>query len=74
MVTNQVVANPGASMGGPALSPIGGNIMAHSSTTRLHLRKSSANTRVAKLVCSPNMPEADAKFSIGEAGIDDVTD
>eukprot|EP00968_Pinguiococcus_pyrenoidosus_P000181 scaffold11_cov257-Pinguiococcus_pyrenoidosus.AAC.23 len=38
--TNQVVANPdGMSFAKDATKPIGGNIMAHASTTRLRLRK-----------------------------------
>ena len=40
VITNQVVACvDGGSMFGPSTKPIGGNIMAHASTTRLSLRK-----------------------------------
>ena len=40
-ITNQVMADPGASMTYAAdpKKPIGGNILAHASTTRLYLRK-----------------------------------
>lgn len=77
VITNQVMTTPVATMGGmggPTVSPIGGNIMAHASTVRLALRKGKGENRVAKLVCSPNMPEGDATFSIGDAGIDDGKD
>lgn len=77
VVTNQVVqANlDGASMfAGPTVKPIGGNIMAHATTTRLHLRKGRGETRIAKLVASPSMPEADATFGISPGGVVDASD
>ena len=42
-ITNQVVADPGgaAMFVADIKKPIGGNIMAHASTTRLYLRKGS---------------------------------
>lgn len=42
----------------------GGNIMAHASTTRISLRKGRGATRVAKIVDSPELPEAEAIYSI----------
>lgn len=41
LITNQVVADPGAAamFVADAKKPIGGNIIAHASTTRLFLRK-----------------------------------
>jgi DNA repair protein RAD51 len=77
IVTNQVVqANlDGASMfAGPTVKPIGGNIMAHATTTRLHLRKGRGETRLAKLIASPSLPEADASFGIAPEGICDAKD
>lgn len=75
VVTNQVTANP---EGGPfakdPLKPIGGNIMAHASHTRLKLRKGRGANRVCKVYDSPNLPEAEAEFSIGEDGINDPVD
>ena len=38
--------------------------MAHASTTRLSLRKGRGATRVAKIVDSPELPEAEAIYSI----------
>mmetsp|Transcript_15981 Transcript_15981/g.25789 ORF Transcript_15981/g.25789 Transcript_15981/m.25789 type:complete len:345 (-) Transcript_15981:638-1672(-) len=77
VVTNQVVANPdGNAMfaGANALKPIGGNIMAHASTTRLALRKGRGENRIAKIACSPVLPESEAQFSISEHGIEDAKD
>jgi len=76
VVTNQVVAQvDGSSMfGGDSKKPIGGNIMAHASTTRLKLRKGRGNTRICKIYDSPNLPEAEAMFQIGEGGISDAAD
>lgn len=72
----QVVANPdGASMfAGPTLKPIGGNIMAHASTTRLWLKKGRGENRTCKIVSSPLLPERDATFAIGPEGVCDAKD
>ena len=56
VITNQVVANPdGMSFAKDASKPIGGNIIAHASTTRLKLRKGRGENRVAayttRLLC-----------------------
>ncbi|GAA6005107.1 hypothetical protein JCM11491_002580 [Sporobolomyces phaffii] len=76
VVTNQVVAsvdNAGGG-GGDQRKPIGGNIMAHASTTRVSMRKGRGAERVAKIVDSPCLPEADGKFMITANGITDITD
>ena len=44
--------------------PIGGNIIAHTSTTRIYLRKGRGQVRVAKIYDSPDLPESEASFSI----------
>ena len=54
--------------------PIGGNIMAHASTTRLMLRKGRGDLRVCKIVDSPCLPEADAQFMISPGGVADADD
>lgn len=69
-VTNQVLANPGLLFGDPT-RPIGGHIVAHTSTFRLYLRKSKAPKRIARLVDSPHLPEGEVIFSVSEAGIRD---
>eukprot|EP01138_Halocafeteria_seosinensis_P015411 gb/GECG01015728.1/.p1 GENE.gb/GECG01015728.1/~~gb/GECG01015728.1/.p1 ORF type:complete len:302 (+),score=15.35 gb/GECG01015728.1/:1-906(+) len=75
VVTNQVVANVDNALSfGPAFKPIGGNIMAHAATTRLSLRKGRGDNRVCKVYDSPNLPEAEAVFSISEQGVCDGTD
>jgi RecA/RadA recombinase len=57
-----------------ALKPIGGNIMAHATTTRLSIRKGRGDTRVAKIVASPSLPEREASFAIGNEGVCDAKD
>lgn len=74
VITNQVVAqvDGGASMFNPdPKKPIGGNIIAHSSTTRLSFRKGRAEQRVCKVYDSPCLPESECVFAIYEDGIGD---
>lgn len=72
IVTNQVVAKVDVTaFGGDPKTPIGGNIVAHASTTRLALRKGRATTRIMKVVDSPCLPESDAIFDITAEGIKD---
>jgi DNA repair protein RAD51 len=52
--------------------PIGGNIMAHASTTRLSLRKGRGETRICKIYDSPCLPESEAMFQICNEGITDA--
>lgn len=71
VITNQVVAMvDGAAMfvSNP-LKPVGGNIVAHASTTRLYLRKGRGNARICKVYDSPCLPEAEAVFAITEGGV-----
>jgi hypothetical protein len=42
--------------------------MAHASTTRLQLRKGRGESRIAKIICSPYLPESEATFAILESG------
>lgn len=77
VISNQVVAQvDGASamFNADPKKPIGGNIMAHASTTRLYLRKGRAETRICKIYDSPCLPEAEAVFSINANGIGDAQD
>ncbi|MGH7332074.1 MAG: DNA repair and recombination protein RadA, partial [Candidatus Rokuibacteriota bacterium] len=67
-VTNQVMAKPDAFFGDPT-RPVGGHIVGHTATFRLYFRKSKGGKRIARLIDSPNMPEAEAVFSITEEGI-----
>lgn len=70
-VTNQVMSKPDQFFGDPT-EAIGGHIVAHNSTYRLYLRRGKKGTRVAKMVDSPNQPEAEAIFELSEAGVRDA--
>lgn len=70
MITNQVMVRPDAFFGDPT-RPIGGHILGHTATFRLYLRKSKGEKRIARLVDSPNLPEAEAVFSVSSVGIRD---
>ncbi|OHT07838.1 DNA repair protein RAD51 1 [Tritrichomonas foetus] len=74
VITNQVVAQvDGASMFvSDPKKPIGGNIMAHASQTRLYLRKGRGEQRICKIYDSPSLPEAEATFAISNGGIIDA--
>lgn len=75
LITNQVVANPdGMSFAKDATKPIGGNIIAHASTTRLRLRKGRGENRICTVFDSPTLAESDAQFAIGPSGICDCTE
>ncbi len=71
LVTNQVMERPDIMFGDPT-APVGGNIVAHASKTRLYLRKSKEDKRVAKLVDSPSLPDGEAIYRVTETGIIDV--
>lgn len=101
VITNQVVAQVDGSavFAGPQFKPIGGNIMAHATTTRfdlirrnvhildvwfldiystfvdrLALRKGRGEERICKVVSSPCLAEAEARFQISTDGVTDVKD
>lgn len=74
LISNQVVAQVDgatAMFNADPKKPIGGNIMAHSSTTRLYLRKGRGENRICKIYDSPCLPEAEAVFAILPDGIGD---
>lgn len=62
----------GAMFAGPSVRPIGGNIMAHATTTRLWIKKGRGETRICKIVASPSLPEREASFMIGPEGVTDA--
>lgn len=76
LMTNQVMSDPGATMTFTAdpKKPIGGNILAHASTTRLYFRKGKGDERVCKIYDSPWLPESECVFKIADSGIDDAND
>jgi len=69
-VTNQVMANPALMFGDPTTA-IGGNIVGHASTYRMYLRRGKKDSRVAKLIDSPNLPENETIFFITKFGVRD---
>lgn len=69
-ITNQVMANPAIMFGDPT-TPIGGHILGHASTYRLYLRKGRKDSRVAKMIDAPNLPESETIFFITAKGIED---
>lgn len=74
VVTNQVMSKPDVFFG-DAVHPVGGHIVAHTSHTRVFLRKSARGpVRIARLVSSPHLPEGEGIFMISENGIGDVNE
>jgi DNA repair protein RadA len=70
VITNQVQSSPDMFFGDPTKAT-GGNIVAHTSTYRIYLRKSGEN-RIAKMVDSPYHPYSDIRFTVNERGVDDL--
>jgi len=74
-ITNQVTADPGGmSFAKDSTKPIGGNIIAHASTTRLRLRKGRGENRICTVFDSPTLAESDAIFALGAQGVCDATE
>ena len=71
VLTNQVQANPSVMYGDPT-RPAGGHVLAHACTHRVYLRKARKGVRIARILDSPYLPEAEARFVITERGIEDV--
>ena len=69
LATNQVMASPDVFFGDPT-RPIGGNVVAHTSTYRIYFKK-SGKKRIARMVDSPHHPEEEVIFALAEAGVVD---
>jgi DNA repair protein RadA len=69
-VTNQVMANPAQMFGDPTTA-IGGHIVGHASTYRVYLRRGKKDSRVAKLIDSPDLPDNETIFFVTDKGIID---
>ena len=63
------MSSPDQFFGDPT-KPVGGNVVAHTSTYRVNLKK-SGKQRIARMVDSPHHPEMDVVFALGEAGVID---
>ena len=72
LATNQVMASPDVFFGDPT-RPIGGNVVAHTSTYRIYFKK-SGKKRIARMVDSPHHPEHEVIFALSEAGVVDPED
>lgn len=76
VITNQVVAQVDQGAGGgfnpDPRKPIGGNIIAHASTTRLYFKKGKGENRICKIYDSPCLPEGECTFAITTHGIADA--
>lgn len=70
-VTNQVMSDPAQMFGDPT-KPVGGNIVGHASTYRIYLRRGKKDSRVAKLIDSPDLPDGETVFMIETDGLKDV--
>ncbi len=68
IVTNQVSSNPDSFFGDPT-QPIGGNILGHTSTFRMYLRKSKGDKRIVRLVDAPNLPDGEAVMRVEGGGL-----
>ncbi|WP_436934416.1 DNA repair and recombination protein RadA [Halovenus marina] len=68
VVTNQVAANPDSFFGDPT-QPIGGNILGHTSTFRIYLRKSKGEKRIVRLVDAPNLADGEAVMQVTGDGL-----
>ena len=69
IATNQVMASPDTFFGDPT-RPVGGNVVAHTSTYRVYFKK-SGKKRIARMVDSPHHPEQEVLFILTEAGVSD---
>jgi DNA repair protein RadA len=68
VVTNQVQSNPDSFFGDPT-KPIGGNILGHTSTFRIYLRKSKSDKRIVRLVDAPNLADGEAVMQVQDGGL-----
>lgn len=71
IVTNQVQSQPDQFFGDPNKA-VGGHIVAHATQTRVYLRKSKGERRIARVVDSPLLPENEAVFGLTKEGIVDI--
>ena len=58
---------------GDPTRPVGGNVVAHTSTYRIYFKK-SGKKRIARMVDSPHHPEQEVIFALSEAGVVDPED
>ncbi len=71
IVTNQVSAKPDAMFFGDPNKPVGGNVVGHTVTTRLMIRKGKDTKRTATLTKNPELPDGKIVFAITSEGVRD---
>ncbi|MEM1538576.1 MAG: DNA repair and recombination protein RadA [Candidatus Nezhaarchaeales archaeon] len=69
-VTNQVVASPDPRM--PGDRAVGGHIVGHGTTHRIWLSRAKGSRRLARVIDSPRLPEAEALIEISDSGLYDA--
>lgn len=73
IVTNQVAAKPDGIIFGDPNKPVGGNVVGHTVTTRLFIRKGKATKRTATLTKNPELPDGKIEFAITNEGVRDYS-
>ncbi|CAH0547415.1 unnamed protein product [Brassicogethes aeneus] len=73
-ITNQITSefNNNQNLLEETHKPVGGNILAHASTTRIALKKGKGNKRIAKVYDSPDLEECEITYIITNGGIADI--
>ena len=72
IVSNQVMSKPDQFFAN-SVDAVGGHIVAHTSHTRVFLRRAASGpVRIARLISSPYLPEGERIFKVTETGIMDV--
>ncbi|HVD36963.1 MAG TPA: DNA repair and recombination protein RadA, partial [Nitrososphaeraceae archaeon] len=69
VITNQIQSSPDAFFGDP-YRPTGGNVMAHTTTYRIYLKRAGKN-RIARMADSPCHAEREILFTLNEQGVGD---
>ncbi|RLF11244.1 MAG: DNA repair and recombination protein RadA [Thermoprotei archaeon] len=69
-VTNQVMSSPDPR--DPQEKAVGGHIMGHGTTHRIWFWKRKGRKRLARVIDSPRLPEAEAWFEIQDGGLYDA--
>ncbi len=70
-VTNQVMSDPAQMFGDPTKA-IGGHIVGHACTYRMYLRRGKKDSRICKLIDSPDLPDDATAFMIETGGLKDI--
>ena len=74
LLTNQVTANPDGMNMFNIPKPIGGNVLAHASATRLFFRKGKDHTRRVTIVDSTMVEKSECSFELSNGGVCDAAE